>query len=387
MSHSWSTNPRPGSSTENGTTAAIRGSPRGSPQNSSLNTRAVSQDGSPPTSLAFGSTGAVNEDVASAADSEADSALVTADIVKEVQRLSQFVKTYERKKENRSRLDQDRDDNNVSNSLTSSMGYDSLMDQVHSLQNVVDPAANVSISRKVTSESFTNSPERAMARQFEGVESMQSSDSSDIETMESDDLSRRLGITPFSVQRPVSYQNPAVQNPPVHSIPHISSAYYQRAASPPQQKPDGGHNDTYQQITPRFSNQQSSQQSSLSALRHSDANILDGSMGGPSDEFQLSAARKNMEAPSDEFQVSEARTKKSDDRPFNATLGDPSTVLPRKRSNGNLSRVISMFEEKVKEPIYPPHESWQVSKMSLLAAHGHDDNAHKQNNVQHQPTV
>ena len=354
MSHSWSTNPRPGSSTENGTTSAIRGSPRSSPHSSSWNTssRVVSQDGSLSASPGIGSTGAVNEENASAVGSEASSSMVTADIVKEVQRLSQFVKSYEKKKEYRIRRERDRgDDVNMSNSLASSMDYDSLMETVASLQQVVDPAGTATkteyfedeITRKGASTTlgvgFSNSPERAMSRQLDGIESMQSSDSSDIVTMESDDLSRRLGITPFSVQNPAT-----LQNPPVHSISHIASAYYQRASSPPEKSPassggGGGHN-TYRQVTPRLSNKQPTQQSTLSALRHSGTNMLDGSVEGPPDEFVTNDT----------------------DRPFNpSTIRDPRTVAPRKRSNGNLSNVISMFEAKERQPIYPPNESWQYN--------------------------
>lgn len=352
MSLSWSTNPIAGSSAGNGTTSAVRGSPRVSP-NSSFSTSRVpsSRDGSFSASPAFGSTMAINEDMASALGSEADA----SDMLKEVQRLSQFVKSYERKKEHRLLREQAGDDIDLSNSLTASLDYDSLMDQVTSLQNVVDHGNPNELTRKFTSSTqgltptptMSNSPTQSLTRHIDRVDSLQSDDSSDIFTMESDDLSRRLGITPFSVQKPLAYQNPP---PQLHSISHISAAYYQRTASPEEQKRNGGRATGFREVTPRSGNKQSSSHGALRSLRNAGGAILDG---------------PTAEAPSDEFTAGNGTRPGNMDRPFTPTkMRDPSTITARKRSlsgNKGFDGIVDMFESKEREPLYPPNESWQYN--------------------------
>jgi len=365
-SYSWSTNTRGGTSTLTGTAAAVRGSPhssslnsaqrplssggtssspaaspgygsgtaasvRGSPHSSSLNTvqQPLSYGGtsSPAASPAFGSTNAIAEEPPRRGSE--DQSMATADIVQEVQRLSQFVKSYEKNKEDRFKREHN--------------------ESAHASQQGLSPIdftkkARTSSTQTLTpNQSRSESPERRYARgrerEIHGIESTPSSDSSDIHTMESD-ASRRLGITPFSVEK-ASYQNPSPRGSPSQSPSNGTAGLYRQSASPRGSPRAGdrenGNNGSISSGSPRR----------LSSLRHSDA-ILDsplrGSPPGPSDETD-----PEVQQPSKPF-------------PFSSpVLRDPRVVVaPRKRSkNQEFNKKLSMFEALPPEPIYPPSQHWQ----------------------------
>jgi len=315
MSQSWSTNPRASSTDNNGTTLELRGSPQSSSWNSA--SRDLSSGELPRGSPGVDTTAAVNSQVYSAGPSEDESMLLTSDILKEVHDLTEFVKKYEEKKvEQHKRADFREGEGDIS--------YDgSLLDTVNSLQKAVE-----------------GSPQRKKSTGIPPVESMRSSDDeSDVETLESD---RRLGITPFAVQRPAGYQNPAVQHSPIpglyrasRSPQHVTPSEDQR-----QRALSGG-------ISPHSGG-------SLSSLRRNGDSILDDSISDdvnvPSDE--VTAPDQGHESPA-----------------FSSAPGsrDPRTlrpkiVPPRQRSkNKGFNNIVNMFEAKPKNCIYPPNESWQYN--------------------------
>jgi hypothetical protein len=368
MSHSWSTNPPRGvGSAENATTAAIRGSPQSSSWNTGNSSRGISllsQAGSFSASPAIESTAAVHEESSSAAVSE-EASMMTADIVKEVQRLTQFVKTYERKKEMRMKRGEFEEgvyDATLSNSTTSGMEFDSLMETVNSLQNVVghDPTNKATKNRSPTDlttspdtfskpsvtpskQTSSNSPEQPVSRStgkdddMSGIRSIHSDSSSDVETMESDDLSRRLGITPFKVQNPNT-----LQRSPVSSAPYHPGHVYQRTTSPEDVSISG--NSQQRKGTASTTQYGKRQSSALSNLRQNDAILDHGSDG--------------FAAPSDETRVLSG----DPDPPNPFPLRHPQSIMPRQRSrNQDFNSIVSKFESKSQDPIYPPNESWQYN--------------------------
>ncbi|CAB9508575.1 expressed unknown protein [Seminavis robusta] len=362
MSQSWSTNPPRvgGGSSENATSSAIRGSPHSSTWTSA--SRASSQLGGSLAASPGLSTAAINEEATSVSVSVGDESMRTADIVQEVQRLSQFVKTYEKKKEFRLKREHEGvDDSQLSQSLGSSLEYSSsLIDQVNSLQNVVRQDLNKKVpptDRQNTMAPMTHEADslgrfasRAVGnRDFDNdLQSIQSDDSSDVETMESEN-SRRLGITPFQVQNPSTLQRSPVSS--VASYQNHPGSMYRRNISP----------ESAQQHTPTSAGSQHhasghyhdgaarSNSNNLSSLRTTDA-ILDGSL------------EEDAVAPSDEFRRPATGPERA---PFQAPLRSPQTITPRQRSKnkGGFNNIVSKFEASSAErdPIYPPSENWQYN--------------------------
>ena len=365
MSNSWSTNPPRGAgSVENATTAAIRGSPQSSSWltgSSSRGMSQLSQGGSLAASPAIETTAAVHEESSLAAVSE-ETSMMTADIIKEVQRLTQFVKTYEKKKDLRLKRGHDGvDDVTLSNSMTSGMDYDSLMETVNSLQNVVgrdqskentNQQSHTHLTTRVKTlsttsltplkQSSSSSPDGGFGGtnskddEMSGVRSVHSDSSSDVETMESDDLSRRLGITPFQVQNPNT-----LERSPVASATYSPGQMYQRTKS----SEDEAIDDKSQKrkiATNDVSHKRPSKV--LSNLRQNDAILDHGSdvVAASSEDLMASSTKPE---PASAF-----------------PLRHPQSIMPRQRSkNEGFNNIVLKFESRSRDPIYPSNESWQYN--------------------------
>jgi hypothetical protein len=296
--------------------------------------------------------------------------LLTSDIVSEVEQLSKFVKRYEKKKERRQQRERDRHSHPSSSALsTPEYDYDAMglpgrsMDFGDASPIVARDMShlhNLSQDEKKEADSNTND---AYSYSNNNDNFSVSDGGSDDDLITLEDMSQRLGITPFSVQQPgsISYDDIAAQVP----SPMMAKLARDSALRPQAQDDDTHPTDELTRRGHATGNDiihaprnRRDPTTSLSSLRGSDAVIGKGS--------GLKALRSNNaivdETDSDVnlSLLSRAPSDEQDTRRAASRIQTPRQEVRRSRSrSSSFNNIVSMFETKEKTAIVPPDPNWQ----------------------------
>jgi hypothetical protein len=318
----------------------------------------------------------------------------TDDMIKEVQRLSQFVKKYEKKKEKRTRrvIEHQQQLQSLSSfeagadshvgehaavgkqthlhdteeSGGSTLHHSSLLREAQ-VSNARSGLRSMAFSKYSTHEGSDESqeggeditPTRQTDMRGRAVGGIYLTDgSSDSDTDDDEDFFR-LGITPFSVQKP--------------SGPSPERAVGSRAGEAALQSINQGTvmTDASEEVTRSAHGKAHSGQLGQQQPAH-DREVNgsnEWSFSSPAKKQSLSALRfnesiidnTNSEVPSSVVTPSEAATLLAASR---TTLMSPPSgkgKTPPKVNSSKFANIVSMFEAKPKEAIFPPNESWQFN--------------------------
>lgn len=274
--------------------------------------------------------------------------MTSSDIVLEVERLSRFVKRYEKRKERRLKREQERMNRSSSSTTRDFEGTNGAASPVHESQTPAEakssyPTGRNSIHDIERQEDDENKfqPNDAYYPTYMYGEVMSMSDNDEVsDGSDTQEVSlrsqQRLGITPFSVQAPDGMMSPAIQHRSEVGIPNTAhNVRRSRASSDGDHYAKGGGLSRLRGHSAMLDNGRLG----LSDLRHNNA-IIDSSksdvnvgyFGGQSDEetpARSNASRQTMES------------------------------TPGPSPNPKFNKLRSLFEEKKNEAIFPPGQHWQ----------------------------
>jgi hypothetical protein len=359
-----------------------------------------------------------SEDAGSTND---DAALATSDAVQEVERLSRFVQRYEKKKERRVAREHER---RGRSSISGSADYDELSGASRSfVGRSIDSAHGAEMSHLDTTlsesprgmdsysiygslrdekKSETGAP--SLLEQPSDMLSMDETEMTDYTTelhtmSEGNDVTQRLGITPFRVQKPVEYESDDDddEGPISPMMQKLAQAEATRRAPregdslPTDEQRDDRRSQPqelneqrlsrHQQLTMdqndrrRVAQQQNGrrnagppqQSKSLTSLRGNSAIVENkpskslASLRNTNKAFLDNQSDANF-SPSDEDESggpSTARKPRSRLDPPPREL--PAPTNPSRRRSGKFDNLLNLFETEDKSPIYPPDQHWQHS--------------------------
>jgi hypothetical protein len=360
-------------------------------------------------------------DVRSTDDND-DAGLATSDAVQEVERLSRFVQRYEKKKERRIAREQERRSRSF---VTGSVDYDELSGASRSLMgrsiDSTQAADHVSHLDTTYSESprgmdsysgygslrdekktDTGAPSLLHEAPSLSMDETEVTEFTELHTMsEGNDVSQRLGITPFRVQKPVELESDDDDDegpisPMMQKLGQAEAARNARMAPRDGDSlPTDERRDDRRSKPQELNEQRSSRQQQLQTFQNNRRRAAQQQAGRrrsepPQQSKSLTSLRDNSavvdKKPSKSLAALRNTNKAFVDNPSDSNFspsdeeysGAPSTAQkpspklapprelpaptnPPRRRSGKVDDLRNLFETEEKAPIYPPDQHWQYT--------------------------
>lgn len=255
----------------------------------------------------------------------------TSALVSEVGRLSRFVQRYEKRKERRLQRGSDR---NISNSDES--WSNNLETSNDSSLEWGKPAGFGQIGRQsAKTTTFTGSVEDVGDPPLAfNDETMQVSDDESSEDSDTQRSNQRLGISPYSVQKPGERSS--------------------SDAVPMQKPPSGFASSNDRHSSNRRPREHSGEEGQTLASLRGNSSITDQTKRG------LSLLRANNAIiDSSQSDVNVGTHPTSFDDQTKPPPRSPNVRTPRESKNGKFSKLFNLFEERPKNAVFPPGKEWQ----------------------------